>query len=129
MPKILVVEDDKLINANIVELLQMNDYDARGACNGKTGIRLLQEFQPDIVLCDQMMDEVDGMGVLQFVRSQPQTSSIPFIFLTAMADRDAIREGMSAGADDYVVKPFNASELLETINVWLDYRRSLRIPS
>jgi DNA-binding response OmpR family regulator len=127
MYKILVIEDEKLICENIVELLELNHYQVRGVNSGWAGLEAVRTFQPDLILCDRMMDDLNGFQVLAALKAQPFSASIPFIFLTAMADRESIREGMDAGADDYVVKPFTADELLETVSVWVDYRRGLQL--
>lgn len=125
MYKILVIEDDYLICDNIRELLELNDYQVQSSYGGKVGIELAKTFLPDVVLCDRMMGDIDGFNVLNALRAHPETAHIPFVFLTAMADRESIRQGMDAGADDYVVKPFSTDELLETVNVWLNYKHSL----
>jgi DNA-binding response OmpR family regulator len=127
MYKILVIEDDKLICSNIMELLELNDYAVLGSNNGMEGIEVAKSFQPDLILCDRMMDDLNGCMVLRAIRTHPLTARIPFIFLSAMADREAIREGMDAGADDYIVKPFTTGELLETVKVWVEYKYSLRV--
>jgi DNA-binding response OmpR family regulator len=103
----------------------MNGFELQSAYNGKMGIAIAQAFHPDLILCDWMMDDMDGFEVLKTIRSNTSLSTIPFVFLTALTDRESIRLGMDAGADDYVAKPFTIAELLETVNVWVDYKHSL----
>ncbi|HCF26196.1 MAG TPA: response regulator [Cyanobacteria bacterium UBA11049] len=115
MKKILVIEDDFSVRANILDLLEAEDFNAIGAENGFIGALWAQQHLPDLIICDVMMPEVDGYEVLNALRSQPTTATIPFIFLTAMADKSNIRYGMELGADDYVTKPFTQEELLKAI--------------
>jgi two-component system, OmpR family, alkaline phosphatase synthesis response regulator PhoP len=115
MKKILVIEDEPSVRANILELLEAEDFEAVGAENGFIGAMWAQEYLPDLIVCDVMMPEVDGYEVLSALRQVPATASIPFIFLTAMVDKADIRQGMNLGADDYLTKPFTRSELLGAI--------------
>lgn len=115
MTKILVIEDEESIRENIVELLESEEFEAIGCANGLDGVRLATEQQPDLILCDVMMPELDGYQVLSTLRSQSKTTTIPFIFLTAKADKSDTRKGMELGADDYLVKPCTADELLRAI--------------
>ena len=115
MKKILVIEDDFSVRSNILDLLEAEDFNAIGAENGFIGALGAQQHLPDLIICDVMMPEVDGYEVLNALRSQPTTATIPFIFLTAMADKTNIRYGMELGADDYVTKPFTTEELLNAI--------------
>ncbi len=115
MKKILVIEDEPPVRANILELLEAEDFDVIGAENGFIGALWAQQHLPDLVICDVMMPEVDGYEVLQALRQEPTTATIPFIFLTAMADKADIRQGIELGADDYLTKPFTRNELLGAI--------------
>jgi two-component system, sensor histidine kinase and response regulator len=119
MKKILIVEDEPLIRANILDLLSAEDFNVLAAENGATGVQLALSHQPDLIICDVMMPELDGHGVLQALRQNPVTATIPFIFLTAKVDRADLREGMSLGADDYLTKPFRPKELLQAIDIRL----------
>lgn len=116
MTRVLVIEDEKDIRENIIEILTLNGFEAQGASNGERGLTLVQAVQPDVVLCDIMMDGIDGFGVLETVRNDELMSGIPFIFLTALSSHDDLRLGMNSGADDYLMKPFNAGELIDAIN-------------
>lgn len=120
MVKILVIEDEATVRSNIEEILTLSDYEAIAAANGMSALQLLEKIQPDLILCDVMMPEMDGHTVLQTVRQNLSTATIPFIFLTAKADRRDVREGMEAGADDYLTKPFTAAELLRAVSVQLN---------
>lgn len=120
MTKVLVIEDAKDLRDDVVEMLSLEGYNAEGAENGIEGVRLAREFYPDLIVCDIMMPELDGYGVLQNLRSTPETATIPFIFLTAKTDRVDMRHGMVLGADDYLTKPFRVNELLDSIRVRLE---------
>lgn len=115
MKKILIIEDDKVVRENTAEILELAHYKVATAENGKKGIQLLNEFTPDLIICDIMMPELDGYGVLHILSKEPATASIPFIFLTAKAEKSEIRKGMNLGADDYLTKPFEETELLNAI--------------
>lgn len=115
MKKILVIEDNKDVLDNIEELLELSNYNVIAALNGKLGVELAIKNKPDLILCDIMMPELDGYGVLHMVQNNPELQQTPFIFLTARTEQREIRKGMSLGADDYITKPFDASELLKTI--------------
>ncbi|WP_242032125.1 putative bifunctional diguanylate cyclase/phosphodiesterase [Microcoleus sp. FACHB-672] len=121
MRKILVIEDEALVRANILEILEAGgEFDAIGAENGKIGVRLAKEHLPDLILCDIMMPELDGYGVLNELKTDAATAAIPFIFLTARADKTDLRQGMNLGADDYLTKPFRRTELLGVVATRLE---------
>ncbi|MGF7073595.1 response regulator [Mucilaginibacter sp. 3215] len=113
--KILIIEDNNDIRENVVEILGLAGYTVFEADNGKTGIELAVNNLPDVILCDIMMPELDGYGVLFMLNKNPETAAIPFIFLTAKAERIDQRKGMEMGADDYLTKPFDDIELLNAI--------------
>lgn len=119
MPKILIIEDAEPLRNDIMEMLSFEDYEVRGAENGRIGVEVARDYQPDLIICDIMMPELDGYGVLEALSKDARTVSIPFIFLTAKTDRVDQRRGMGLGADDYLTKPFGAEELLDTINARL----------
>lgn len=122
---ILVIEDEEAIRENILELLEAENFEGIGAINGKVGIKLAIEKIPDLILCDMMMPEVDGHGVIKALRSEPLTATIPFIFLTAKADKVDIRTGMELGADDYITKPCTPQELLKAISIRLEKQKTI----
>jgi two-component system sensor histidine kinase/response regulator len=123
--KVLVIEDDGSIRDSLLDLLEAEDYIACGCENGLTGLRLVGEFKPDLIICDIMMPDLDGYGVYDRLQENPTTALIPFVFLTAKADRADQRRGMGLGADDYVTKPFTRQEILQTIERQLAKRESL----
>ena len=115
MKKILVIEDDQLVRDNILELLEAEDFDTISAENGFIGALWAMEHIPDLIICDVMMPELNGYDVLKALREDPMSATIPFIFLTAKAEKAEIRYGMELGADDYLTKPFTRAELLGAI--------------
>ncbi|MDB5032096.1 response regulator [Mucilaginibacter sp.] len=117
--KVLIIEDNNDIRENVVEILQLAGYEAHEAKNGKAGVELALSHLPDIILCDIMMPELDGYGVLYMLNKNPDTAAIPFIFLTAKAERVDLRKGMEMGADDYLTKPFDDMDLLNAIETRL----------
>lgn len=124
MKKIAVIEDDVLVRETIIERLTEAGYFVVSAENGLNGIDLIREQQPDLVLCDVMMPNLGGFGVLEYVRKDPATELIPFIFLSALSDKSDLRKGMLSGADDYLTKPFSKEELLKAVNVRLQKQQS-----
>lgn len=117
--KVLIIEDHDEIRENLVEILEMARYTVFQAENGKLGVDLAIRHIPDIILCDIMMPELDGYGVLYMLNRHEQTTGIPFIFITAKAEHADLRKGMELGADDYLVKPFDDMELLNAIDIRL----------
>ena len=126
MKKILLIEDNLEMRENTAEILELANYEVITAENGKIGVEKAREQKPDVIICDIMMPELDGYGVLYALSKQNETASIPFIFLTAKADRVDFRKGMSMGADDYLTKPFTEMELLEAIESRLKKNDILR---
>jgi two-component system sensor histidine kinase/response regulator len=119
MTKILVIDDERVLLEELSDNLMFAGFEVVSASDGLVGVQLAHEHLPDLILCDVMMPRLDGYGVLLEMRSNPQTAKIPFIFLTAKASREDWRRGMRMGADDYLTKPFQQSELLETIETQL----------
>jgi CheY-like chemotaxis protein len=115
MKRILLIEDDKALRENTEELLELSGYTVTTAPNGKLGIQVAKENQPDIIVCDIMMPEVDGYGVLENLSADENTKNIPFIFLSAKTEHKEIRKGMDLGADDYLTKPFEEEDLISAI--------------
>ena len=116
MRKILLIEDETSVRENLLDLLEAEGFETITAANGKVGIDLALSQAPDLILCDLMMPELDGYGVLQKLRQEALTATTPFIFLTAKSTRMDFRQGMDLGADDYLTKPFTRAELLSAIN-------------
>ena len=126
--KILIIEDNKDVRENISEILSLSGYDTLTASNGKEGVEAALKMQPDLILCDIMMPELDGYGVLRILSKNQASASIPFIFLTAKTEMTDMRRGMTLGADDYITKPFDDVELLDTIEVRLQKKRPATNP-
>ncbi|HFB99216.1 MAG TPA: response regulator [Phaeodactylibacter sp.] len=125
MKKILIIEDNSDVRENLAEILELSNYETMTAENGKIGVQKALTSAPDLILCDVMMPELDGYGVLNILGKKPKTAEIPFIFLTAKTERRDFRKGMNLGADDYITKPFDQSELLDIIEIRL--KKSERI--
>lgn len=125
MYKILVIEDERAIRFNLLKLLSVEGFQAIGAEDGNSGVQLAKTEQPDLIICDIMMPDLDGYGVLKALQQDPVTTTIPFIFLTAKAERSDWRQGMTLGADDYITKPFTRAELLDAIATRLQKKASL----
>lgn len=119
MKTILLIEDNPDMRENTTEILELAHYNVITAENGKLGIKLAQESNPDLIICDIMMPELDGYGVLHLLSKEPSTASIPFIFLTAKAEKNDYRKGMTLGADDYLTKPYDDVELLSAVETRL----------
>src|SRR5258708_39549998 len=117
--RILVIEDNVEMCQNIASILKLGRYDVLTSNSGKSGIELAQQTPPDLILCDIMMPELDGYGVLHILSKDPSTANVPFIFLTAKTDQRDFRAGMNLGADDYITKPFDGLELLNVIELRL----------
>jgi len=122
MQKILVIEDAHLLRNDLLETLALEGYDVMGAQNGLEGVQVARQYHPDLIVCDIMMPELDGYGVLEELRDDPIMAAIPFIFMTAKTDKSDIRFGMGLGADDYLTKPFLTSDLLKSIRARLGKR-------
>jgi EAL domain-containing protein (putative c-di-GMP-specific phosphodiesterase class I)/FixJ family two-component response regulator len=125
MKKILVIEDEPTVRELIADLLEAENFISICAQDGAAGLQLAQTEGPDLILCDIMMPELDGYGVLAALRQNLSTAAVPFIFLTAKADKPDVRRGMVLGADDYITKPFGRDELLDAIHARLKKHASL----
>ncbi|GAB3020717.1 response regulator [Spirosoma pulveris] len=126
MKTILLIEDNEDIRENTAEILELTGYIVDTAENGKLGVEKALAKKPDLVICDIMMPVLDGYGVLHIFNKNPQLSGVPFIFLTAKTERNDLRKGMELGADDYLTKPFDESELLSAIEGRLNRFAHLR---
>ncbi|MES2477219.1 MAG: response regulator transcription factor [Verrucomicrobiota bacterium] len=119
MKRILIIEDQAPMRRNLALMLEMEGFEVLAAENGKMGVELALEHLPDLVICDVMMPEMDGHDVVQTLRGQESTSTVPFIFLTARSDKGDVRIGMNFGADDYLVKPVMREDLLAAVEARL----------
>lgn len=122
MATILVIEDEKLLREDIGEVLLLEDFEVVEAPNGRVGVQTALERQPDLILCDISMPEMDGYEVLTELRKHTSTAEIPFIFLTARVDTEFVRRAEGMGVDEYMTKPFSNSELMATIRSFLRQR-------
>ncbi len=118
-PKILVIEDNREVLENISEILELSNYEVMMAGNGKAGIELALKEDFDVIICDIMMPQLDGYGVLHLLNKHQKTRNIPFIFLSAKSEKEDVRKGMQLGADDYLTKPFDGTDLLTAVEVRL----------
>jgi len=126
MKTILLIEDNEIIRENTAEILEMTGYVVHTAENGKTGVKIALDNKPDLVICDIMMPELDGYGVLHIFNKNSRLAGVPFIFLTAKTERADFRKGMELGADDYLTKPFEESELLSAVEGRLNRFQNLK---
>jgi CRP-like cAMP-binding protein len=117
--KILLIEDNPEVRENTGEILDLAGYNVVSAPNGKIGVEMAQKESPDLIICDIMMPELDGYGVLHILNKNANTAGIPFIFLTAKTEKTDIRKGMNLGADDYLTKPFDDTDLLNAVEARL----------
>ena len=124
--KILLIEDNMEMRENTAEILELADYEVLTAVNGKEGVRLAQSSIPDLIICDIMMPELDGYGVLHMLSKDRKTAGIPFIFLSAKSEKTDFRRGMTMGADDYLTKPFDDVELLDVVETRLKKNQILK---
>lgn len=126
MKTILIIEDNEDVRENTAEILELANYKVLQAENGKLGVEIAQKVKPNLIICDIMMPVLDGYGVIHLLNKNPETASIPFIFLTAKSERLDFRKGMEMGADDYITKPFDDIELLNAIERRLKKTEILR---
>lgn len=115
MKTILLIEDNEDIRENLAEILELANYNVLTAPDGQAGVTSAIQNKPDLIICDIMMPVLDGYGVIHMLQKNQDTINVPFIFLTAKAERIDIRKGMELGADDYITKPFSSTELLNAV--------------
>jgi len=120
MKKILVIEDEPEMRRNLTTILRLEKFHPLAAGNGRLGVEVAKKEKPDLILCDVMMPELDGYGVIAALQGDPETANIPFIFLTAKGEKPDIRAGMKLGADDYLTKPVPKPDLLAVIRSRLE---------
>jgi two-component system, sensor histidine kinase and response regulator len=125
MTKILVIEDEAPLRETMLDIFQFSAFQALGASSGREGLSLIQQQRPDLILCDIMMPDMDGHQILELVRADPNISTTPFIFVSALSDRRTVRTGMEHGADDYITKPFTTEELLTAVHARLKRHREI----
>jgi CRP-like cAMP-binding protein/CheY-like chemotaxis protein len=128
MKKILLIEENANVRANMATILDLAGYSVATAENGKAGMFAALSDKPDLILCDIMMPILDGYGVLHMLQKNEGLQTVPFIFLVAKSERNEIRKGMEVGADDCITKPFNSTELLNSIEARLKKAELLKRP-
>jgi DNA-binding NarL/FixJ family response regulator len=128
MKKILVIEDEPEMRRNLTTILRLENFHALPAAGGRIGIELAKKEKPDLILCDVMMPELDGYGVIAALRADSETVTIPFIFLTAKGEKPDIRAGMNLGADDYLIKPVAKPDILAAIRSRLERADQQAVP-
>jgi CRP/FNR family cyclic AMP-dependent transcriptional regulator len=126
MKKILIIEDNEEVRENTAEILELSNFKVVTASNGKEGVTVALKEKPDLIVCDIMMPELDGYAVLHLLSKHKETSHVPFIFLTAKSEKQDFRKGMELGADDYITKPFDGTELLNAIETRLKKTEAFR---
>jgi CRP/FNR family transcriptional regulator, cyclic AMP receptor protein len=126
MKKILIIEDNPDIRDNTAEILELSNYTVFTAENGKVGIEQALQHMPDLIICDIMMPELDGFGVLHAIQRNESVKNTPFIFLTAKTEKGDFRKGMELGADDYITKPFDGTDLLNAVYTRLKKHDTLK---
>src|SRR5215831_3841679 len=126
MTKVLVIDDSADVSELIGETLKVNGYNVFVAEDGLEGVHLAQQYLPDLILCDVNMPQLDGYATLTALRQNSSTATIPFIFLTGIADKMNIRQGMELGADDYLTKPFTIAELIATVKARLEKQAAIK---
>ena len=123
MHRILIIEDDPTLRRQMARLLHYEGFEVLEADGGNAGVAAAASGRPDLIICDIMMPDLDGFGVLQALRNQPRTAMIPFIFLTALVESQSLRHGMEQGADDYLTKPYTPAALLGSVRRRLEKRQ------
>lgn len=125
-PRILVIEDETDIRENLSWILEAEGYEVDTAPDGVAGLEQVRRCRPDLVLCDVLMPRLDGRGVLKALRTDAETATLPFVFLSALSEHAHVRDGMKSGADDYLTKPFAVDDVLEAVASRLTHRQRLQ---
>ncbi|TRZ66330.1 response regulator [bacterium] len=125
MSRVLIIDDEEIIRENICELLELNGFETISAVSGQEGLDTADKYIPDLIICDIMMKGMDGYDVLKAVRNNKALKHIPFLFLSAKTGLDNIRSGMTLGADDYLIKPFESDDLIRSVNLRISKHKIL----
>ncbi|MCC6254687.1 MAG: response regulator, partial [Ignavibacteriaceae bacterium] len=123
METILFIEDDTALRENLGKILSLNNYYPLLAETGIKGLQVAKKMLPDLIICDIMLPDIDGYQILSELSNNKETSTIPFIYLTAKAEMSDLRKGMNLGADDYLTKPLKTKEVLKAIRLRLDKKK------
>lgn len=124
---ILIIEDNEALRSNLFQVLEFADFNVLSAEDGYSGLQLAKELQPDLIICDINMPKLNGFEVLQKLRENVNTATIPFIFHTADTDPDSQRRAMQLGANGYLKKPVALGKLLETITNQCQLARIVKV--
>lgn len=120
MSTILIIEDETSLREELLFMLKMEGFEVFGAENGVVGVEMAQQHKPDLILCDIMMPELDGLGVLQALRANVDTQNIPIVFISARTLKKDQQEALDLGGSAYITKPFTAEKLLDAIDQALE---------
>lgn len=120
MLRILIIEDDDIIRENLKDILETFNYQIFSHSNGQEGLEAIKQTLPDLILCDIIMPDLNGYDVLKEIQDNPMLPNIPFVFLSAKAEKTDISKGLELGAQGYLVKPFTVNELLNAIKKGLN---------
>ncbi len=115
MATIIVIEDEADLRDGLIDTLVLEGFNALGAENGQVGLQLINSAKPDLIICDVLMPVLDGYGVLNALKANPETAHIPLLFLTARVSQEDIQKGLAMGAADYITKPFKPVDLIDKI--------------
>ena len=126
MRSVLVIEDNLEIRENTAELLELSGYNVHTAHNGQEGFEEVQNYHPDVIICDIMMPGTDGLGFLKLIKNETNTSKIPLIFFSADSAPTSVRKSIELGSDEYLRKPFTEEELLESVERCLDWKKRMQ---
>ena len=118
--RILIIEHNPAVREHLKTILELSDYECLVTDNGVSGVQMALKEGIDLILCDVMMPQLDGFGVLNILSKKSATKHIPFIFLTSKSDHEDFRRGMNLGADDYLTEPYQADDLLHVVEMRLE---------
>ena len=119
--RILVVDDRETLLTAVQDILEIEGYIALTATNGVKALQVMEEIRPDLIVADILMPQMNGYALYEAVRARPEWASIPFIFLTAKAEREDVSKGKELGVEDYIIKPFEPQELLRVVRARLEH--------
>lgn len=116
MKKVLLIDDSSFTRASLVDLFELEGFEVLEAPNGAVGLQLARQHKPDVILCDMLMPGLSGQDVLRIVRCSPSIAHTPFVFVSALTEKEFIGQGLREGANAYLTKPFAVNDLLSTVS-------------
>jgi DNA-binding response OmpR family regulator len=122
MARILIAEDERDIRELIIFTLEFGGFQVLSATNGEEAVELARRHCPDLIILDVRMPKMTGYEACRILKSQEETRAIPVVFLSAKGQEAEVRQGMEAGADAYILKPFAPDELIQQVRAILDCR-------